>query len=57
MVAQGISHPLQLTDGRAMMGHDHYEARAPLVGASDRRLQLSPTMAKVAAVALGLAFS
>ena len=40
-----------------MMGHDHYEARAPLVGASDRRLQLSPTMAKVAAVALGLAFS
>ena len=41
-----------------MISDDHYtEARAPLVGASDRRLQLSPIMAKVAAVALGLAFS
>ena len=33
-----------------MISHDHYtEARAPLVGASDRRLQLSPTMASRAA--------
>ena len=38
------------------MGHDHYEARAPLVARRTADCS-SPTMAKVVAVALGLAFS